>query len=104
MKRNKTEKIKPTEKSECDSGAAVMSMSLVAEELGLGSCWLGAIDRAEIKEILALPEHLDVTYLLGIGYPDQKGKAVDMTDSVKYYHDKDENLYVPKRSMKEVIV
>lgn len=96
--------IKPTEKSECDSGAAVMSMSLVAEDLGLGTCWLGAIDRVKIKEILKLPEQLDITYLLGVGYPDQKGVAVEMRDSIKYYHDENENLYVPKRSMEDVIV
>lgn len=96
--------IKPTDKSECDSGAAVMSMSLVAEELGLGTCWLGAIDRVKIKEILKLPEQLDITYLLGVGYPDQKGVAVEMRDSIKYYHDENENLYVPKRSMEDVIV
>lgn len=96
--------IKPTEKSECDSGAAVMSMSLVAEELGLGTCWLGSVDRVKIKEMLKLPEHLDITYLLGVGYPDQKGQAVEMTDSIKYYHDKDENLYVPKRSMEDIII
>ena len=96
--------IKPTEKSECDSGAAVMSKSLVAEELGLGTCWLGSVDRLKIKEMLNLPEHLDITYLLGVGYPDQKGTAVEMGDSIKYYHDKDENLYVPKRSIKEILV
>jgi len=96
--------IKPTEKAECDSGAAVMSMSLVAEELGLGCCWLGAIDRVKVKEILNLPDTLDITYLLGIGYPDQKGTAVELTDSIKYYHDEKENLYVPKRSIEEILV
>lgn len=97
-------RLKPTEKSECDSGAAIMSMCLAAEELGLGSCWLGAIDRVRIKEILSLPEYLDITYLLGIGYPDQDGTAVDMTDSIKYYHDEEEKLYVPKRTIEDILV
>lgn len=96
--------IKPTEKSECDSGAAIMSMCLAAEELGIGSCWLGAIDRNEIKEILNLPPTLDITYLLALGYKDQSGEAYDMTDSIKYNFDEDGNVHVPKRTMSEILV
>ena len=96
--------IKPTDKSECDSGAAIMSMSLAAEELGLGTCWLGAIDRKEIKRILSLDEKYDVTYLLAVGYPDQKGDIFDLTDSVKYVFDDELNVHVPKRTLEEIIV
>ncbi len=96
--------IKPTDKSECDSGAAIMSMCLEAEELGLGTCWLGAIDRSEIKNILGLDEKYDVTYLLAVGYPDQKGDVFDMTDSIKYYFDDELNVHVPKRTLDEIIV
>jgi len=96
--------IKPTEKSECDSGAVIMNMCLMATELGLGSCWLGAINREEIRKILGIDKRYDITYLLGLGYPDQKGEFFEMKDSVKYYHDENENLFVPKRSLDEVII
>ena len=96
--------IKPTEKSECDSGAAVMSMCLASEELGISSCWLGAIDRTKLKEVLNLPYNLDITYLLGLGYKNQSGEVFDMTDSVKYYFDESGNVHVPKRTLKEVLV
>ena len=96
--------IKPTEKSECDSGAVIMNMCLMATELGLGSCWLGAIKREEIRKILGIDKRYDITYLLGLGYPDQKGEFFEMKDSVKYYHDENENLFVPKRSLDEVII
>ncbi len=96
--------IKPTEKAECDAGAAIMSMILVAEEKGLGSCWLGAIDRAKIKEILEIADELDVLYFLGLGYPDQSTKTSKMEDSVKYYFDEDGVLCVPKRELKDILV
>ena len=100
---NDTE-IKSTEKSECDSGAVIMNMCLMATELGLGSCWLGAINREEIRRILKINKKYDITYLLGLGYPDQKGEFFEMEDSIKYYHDDNENLFVPKRPLDEVII
>lgn len=96
--------IKPTEKSECDSGAAVMNMCLMATELEIGSCWLGSIDRNKIKEILNLPENLDITYLLALGIADQKAEAFDISDSIKYYHDENQNVFVPKRKLEDVII
>lgn len=96
--------LKPTDKSECDSGAAIMSMCLMAEELGIGSCWLGAIDRAGIKAALDIPDTLDVTYLLGLGYAAQEGDTFDMTDSIKYFFDENENVHVPKRTLQEVLI
>ena len=41
---------------------------------------------------------------LGLGIPAQEGEAVEMTDSIKYYHDENENVFVPKRSLKDVII
>ncbi len=34
---------------EVEAGAAVTTMMLEAVEMGLGTCWLGAIQRDEIK-------------------------------------------------------
>ena len=96
--------IKPTEKTECDSGAVIMNMCLMATELNIGSCWLGAINRAEIKKTLKLDDKYDITYLLGLGFPAQSGEAVKMNDSIRYYHDENQNVCVPKRSIDDVIV
>ncbi len=96
--------IKPTDKSECDSGAAIMTMCLAAKELGLDTCWLGAIDRTAIKSILKAPDSLDITYLLGIGYGDQMGDTFDLTDSVKYEFDNKGGVHVPKRKMEDILV
>lgn len=96
--------IKPTDKTECDSGAAGMSICLCATELGLGSVWLGAINRKAIKETLGLDEKYDVTYLIGLGYAAQSGSVYNMDDSVKYYFDKNGDVHVPKRTADEIIV
>lgn len=96
--------LKPTDKAECDSGAAVMSMILAAEELGINTCWLGAIDRRGIKQALGIDDKYDITYLLGLGYGSQTGDVFDMTDSVKYYFDENGNVHVPKRTMDEVLI
>ncbi|MEE0944398.1 MAG: nitroreductase family protein [Clostridia bacterium] len=96
--------IKPTEKSECDSGAAIMNMCLAACELGLDNCWLGSVDRMKIKELLSLPAHLDITYVLAVGYSDQSGEYFDSSDSIKYYFDEKGSVHVPKRPFNEVIL
>ena len=89
---------------EVEAGAAVTTMMLEALEIGLGTCWLGAIQRDEIKKALMLPENLNVVYLLALGYSMQKSRMVEMKDSVKYFESEDGTINVPKRSLDEVIV
>ncbi|MDY6865650.1 MAG: nitroreductase family protein [Halobacteriota archaeon] len=47
-------------------------MVLQAKELGLGTCWVGMMNRENVKEILCVPGHLVVVALLTIGYPDEE--------------------------------
>ena len=97
--------IKSAEKSETDCGAAITSMMLCAHEMGLATCWLGAINRSEIKKVLKLEDKYHVSYLLAVGYPAQKGECFDMEDNnLKYYFDEDGNVRVPKRTLDDVII
>ncbi len=89
---------------EVEAGAAVTTMMLEAVEMGLGCCWLGAINRDSIKKTLATPENLDIIYLLALGYPMQKSRMTELTDSIKYYESDDGTINVPKRPLKEVLV
>ncbi len=50
---------------------AIDHMTLKAVDLGLGSCWVGFVDRAKVKELLGLDDNYEVVALLPIGYPDQ---------------------------------
>ncbi|MHA1229566.1 MAG: nitroreductase family protein [Candidatus Helarchaeota archaeon] len=52
-------------------GAAIQNMLLMAWELGIGSCWIGAFNRKKIKEILGIPEKFKVFALILLGYPNE---------------------------------
>ena len=48
---------------------AVSFMMLRAVEMGLGTCWVGIIDEAQIKGRLGLGTDLRVVCLLAVGRP-----------------------------------
>lgn len=52
-----------------DVAIAVDHMTLQAVEEGLGTCWIGAFDQAEVKRILDIPERVQIVSLLTLGYP-----------------------------------
>ena len=56
-------------------------MCLAATERGIDTCWYGSIGKKEIKEMLSFPDHLDITYVLGLGYGAQTGEAVDIKNN-----------------------
>ncbi len=87
----------------CEVGIAGSHIVIGAMEYGVASCWIGAVKRDKVAEILKLPENLNVQDIVALGYPMQKSKSVEMTDNVKYYLDEKGILNVPKRSMDEII-
>jgi hypothetical protein len=54
-----------------DSAASVMNMMLVAQDLGLGTCWVGAFDEKAVAQLLDIPSGVRPVALLPIGYPDE---------------------------------
>jgi nitroreductase len=52
-----------------DVGLAGSQIMLQAKALGLGTCWLGGLDRKAIAAVIKLPEHLEVIGLLTVGFP-----------------------------------
>ncbi|MBN2340960.1 MAG: nitroreductase family protein [Deltaproteobacteria bacterium] len=51
-----------------DVAIAIDHMTLAATALGLATCWIGAFDAARVKEILNIPDELEVVELLPLGY------------------------------------
>ncbi len=55
-----------------DVSANIMNMMLVAQELGLGTVWVGAFNEFEVFETLEMPDHLRPITLVPVGYPSRK--------------------------------
>jgi nitroreductase len=61
-----------------DVAIALQSMVLVARELGLGTCWIGAFNEKKVKEALGIPREVRVVALTPLGYAaEKKGPVVD---------------------------
>jgi nitroreductase len=56
-------------RAQFDLGQAVMSMTLAAADLGIGSCHAGVTDLPLARQVLGLPEDRDWVLLLSLGYP-----------------------------------
>jgi nitroreductase len=52
-----------------DVSIACANMVLIATELGIGSCWLGAFDEKAVKTILDIPDRARVVAVIPFGYP-----------------------------------
>lgn len=61
-----------------DVGHAVMSMMLVATDLGMGTCHASVADQDLARKILGLPEDRFCAYLISIGYPGDRPIKVIM--------------------------
>ena len=54
-----------------DIGIACDHLTLQAEELGVGTCWLGWFHEKKVKKILDLPKSTHIDILISMGYPVQ---------------------------------
>lgn len=86
-----------------DVGAAVENMILTALEKGIGSCWIGSIQNEEAKAVLMVPDSHTIDSVLALGYPGEEPVVVPYKGSVKYYKDNTGQLYVPKRSKRDIL-
>jgi nitroreductase len=86
-----------------DAAAAIENMLLLAWSWGIGSCWLGSIDRERLAKILNLPSHCRIDSVLALGYPLEAPVVEEMTDSIKYWKDEKGTLHVPKRKLETIL-
>jgi nitroreductase len=52
-----------------DVAIAVDHLTLCATAEGLGTCWIGAFQQDQVKEILGIPSQIRVVALLALGHP-----------------------------------
>jgi nitroreductase len=63
--------VRETSRSLLDIGIATEHLILQAEELGLGTCWMGGLDEKQVKQVLNIPGSKKVAAIIALGYPDK---------------------------------
>jgi len=75
-----------------DIGIAGEHVVLAATELGLGTCWVGWIDKKRVRAILGIPAQAEIVCLIGVGYPKNGAIPVsEMTDQFAAVEPRQEN-------------
>ena len=71
-----------------DVAIAIDHITLCATADGLGTCWIGAFDEDEAREILGIPPQIRVVALLPVGYPQDPSRVtknrLSLEEIVKY--------------------
>jgi hypothetical protein len=52
-----------------DVAMAALQMMLQAKVMGLGTCWVGGLDRKAIAGLLKIPNPFEIVCLLSVGFP-----------------------------------
>jgi nitroreductase len=55
-----------------DATIAATQMILVAHDLGLGTCWVGAFEPRMLRRALEIPDEVMPVAVLTLGYPDER--------------------------------
>ena len=89
-----------------DVGIVAQTMLLCATEMGYGGCMIGSFTSDELSKVLSLPSNLVPVLVVAFGKPDENVILVEAPENtdVKYYRDDQNNHYVPKRSLDEVVI
>jgi len=75
-----------------DMSAAIQNILLMAESMGLGTCWCGVYPRKEymekITELLGLPEHIVPVAVVAVGYPGEQRQVRDRFRPERVHYNK----------------
>jgi len=72
-----------------DCSIASIIVQLVAQSLGLGSCWIQIRNRMHneaitsgeyVQQLLSVPEQIKIESIISIGYPDKEQESFALTD------------------------
>lgn len=85
-----------------DVALASGNICLAAWEDGIGSCLIGAFNKAKLEELLRLPNGYSINLLVALGYPAHRS-VVEEKDCIEYWRDEDGTFHVPKRPLGKVM-
>jgi len=89
--------------ADSEEGGAVENILLGAVKFGLGTCWMGSIDRKKLRTLLNIPENYEIKHVISLGFPDEQSVMEPWKDSFKYWKDEKKIMHIPKRDLKEII-
>jgi nitroreductase len=93
-----------SEKYFCDDGIAMQSILLGAAEDGYGGCIIGSVNRKKVAELLKLPAHLEILWMVALGKPAEKVMVEDADgENIRYWRDENDIHHVPKRRLNDLI-
>lgn len=89
-----------------DIGISAQTMLLAAAEKGLGGCMIGNFKSKELKELLQLPEQIEPNLIVAFGKPAENIQLTSVGEDGKtsYYRDESGTHFVPKRSLKDILL
>jgi nitroreductase len=88
-----------------DCAAAAQNMLLAAHGRGIGSCWIGSVDRDAVRNLLGIPAALEIYAVIALGYPAEQGVADDADEGapLAVTRELEGKVRVPKRKLDEVL-
>jgi len=91
--------------NEAAYGIAAQTILLAAVEKELGGCMIAAIKKNILRKELEIDTKYEILLVLAIGKPKENITLVEMEDDdFSYYRDENQNHFVPKRKLKDIIL
>lgn len=99
-----SEKSLQTKFTAFDEGLAASNITLAAYAHGVGSCILGSVKVDLLRELLSIDESLDISCVIGFGYPTHESHIVEIEngEGCSYYLDENRDFVVPKKKIEDV--
>ena len=86
-----------------DCAAAAQSMLLAAHARGIGSCWIGSVNRDAVGKLLHVPAELEIYAVIALGFPAEQAKAHDAGGEMTVTRDAGGVVRVPKRRLADIL-
>jgi nitroreductase len=91
--------------SQYDQGIVAQTILLAAVDEGLGGIMFTSVKKEEMRTQLNLPKNLEPQMVIAIGKPIENIVITDVENNdIKYYRDEKRTHFVPKRSLKEIVI
>ncbi|MCC8089050.1 MAG: nitroreductase family protein [Rikenellaceae bacterium] len=88
-----------------DQGISAQTILLGAVDKGFGGCIIATFDKTGLTKCLHLTGNLNPVLVIALGYPKENIVLTEADgSSIEYYRDNEGNHYVPKRTLKDILI